>query len=113
MDFPGGSAFPMWESYPIFQTKPKKEDNIGLAEAITKSILLTGDYGNIFYNIVEFEYTLPEPCFIQLTGRIDLQRKLFCSMQLVSISTFSLYLFYTWFENMTFFNSTDRWSCIE
>ncbi|XP_009803147.1 actin-related protein 9 isoform X1 [Nicotiana sylvestris] len=57
MDFPGGSAFPMWESYPIFQTKPKKEDNIGLAEAITKSILLT--------------------------GRIDLQRKLFCSMQLI------------------------------
>ncbi|XP_059274854.1 actin-related protein 9 isoform X2 [Lycium ferocissimum] len=57
MDFPGGGAYPMWESYPIFQTKPKKEDIIGLAEAITKSILLT--------------------------GRIDLQRKLFCSMQLI------------------------------
>lgn len=57
MDFPGGGAYPMWESYPVFQTKPKKEDVIGLAEAITKSILLT--------------------------GRIDLQRKLFCSMQLI------------------------------
>ncbi|XP_055813660.1 actin-related protein 9 isoform X1 [Solanum dulcamara] len=56
-DFPSGGAYPMWESYPIFQTKPKKEDIIGLAEAITKSILLT--------------------------GRIDLQRKLFCSMQLI------------------------------
>ncbi|KAL2463667.1 Actin-related protein 9 [Forsythia ovata] len=56
--FPGSSGyFPMWENYPIFQTKPKKEDNIGLADAITKSILLT--------------------------GRIDLQRKLFCSMQLI------------------------------
>ncbi|TMW88728.1 hypothetical protein EJD97_018189 [Solanum chilense] len=57
MDFPGGGAYPMWESYPVFQTKPKKEDIIGLAEAITKSILLT--------------------------GRIELQRKLFCSMQLI------------------------------
>lgn len=57
IDFPGGGAYPMWESYPIFQTKPKKEENIGLAEAITKSILLA--------------------------GRIDLQRKLFCSMQLI------------------------------
>ncbi|KAJ0672921.1 putative ATPase, nucleotide binding domain-containing protein [Helianthus annuus] len=35
----------------------KKEDNIGLADAITKSILST--------------------------GRIDLHRKLFCSMQLI------------------------------
>ncbi|XP_028093286.1 actin-related protein 9-like [Camellia sinensis] len=50
------SGFPMWDSYSFFQTKPKKEDCIGLAEAITKSILST--------------------------GRIDLQRKLFCSIQL-------------------------------
>ncbi|XP_019180509.1 PREDICTED: actin-related protein 9 isoform X1 [Ipomoea nil] len=41
MDFPGTGAFPMWESYPIFQSKPKREDNIGLAEAIAKSILST------------------------------------------------------------------------
>ncbi|XP_028052841.1 uncharacterized protein LOC114257279 isoform X1 [Camellia sinensis] len=51
-------GFPMWDSYSFFQSKPKKEDCIGLAEAITKSILST--------------------------GRIDLQRKLFCSIQLVS-----------------------------
>ncbi|CAH9095363.1 unnamed protein product [Cuscuta epithymum] len=57
MDFPGTGAFPMWESYPVFHIKPKREDSIGLAEAITKSILLT--------------------------GRIELQRKLFCSMQLI------------------------------
>ncbi|XP_057489006.1 actin-related protein 9 isoform X4 [Actinidia eriantha] len=50
-------GFSMWESYPYFQTKPKKEDNIGLAEAVTKSILST--------------------------GRVDLQRKLFCSIQLI------------------------------
>lgn len=37
-------GFPMWDSYPSFQTKPKKEDNIGLAEAITKSILSTGRF---------------------------------------------------------------------
>lgn len=43
--YPGSTvAFPMWESYPIFQARPKKEDNIGLAEAITKSILSTGRY---------------------------------------------------------------------
>lgn len=57
MDFPGGGAYPMWESYPVFQTKPKKEDIIGLAEAITKSILLTGDNSNVFYNVVEFGYS--------------------------------------------------------
>ncbi|KAL0414352.1 UNVERIFIED_CONTAM: Actin-related protein 9 [Sesamum radiatum] len=56
--YPGTSGFfPMWENYPIFQAKPKKQDSIGLADAITKSILST--------------------------GRIDLQRKLFCSMQLI------------------------------
>lgn len=98
MDFPGGGAYPMWESYPIFQTKPKKEDIIGLAEAITKSILLTGDNCNLFYNLVEFEYTLSEPCFIQLTGRIDLQRKLFCSMQLVSYLDIQPIVIVMWFE---------------
>ncbi|GAB2266650.1 Actin-like protein arp9 [Dionaea muscipula] len=50
-------GLPVWESYPLFTAKPKKEDNLGLAEAITKSILST--------------------------GRLDLQRKLFCSIQLV------------------------------
>ncbi|XP_047315504.1 actin-related protein 9 [Impatiens glandulifera] len=50
-------GFSMWDSYPMFQSRPKKEDSIGLAEAISKSILST--------------------------GRIDLQRKLFCSIQLV------------------------------
>ncbi|XP_059650895.1 actin-related protein 9 [Cornus florida] len=56
--FPGiNGGLPMWDSYPVFETKQKKEDNIGLAEAITKSILST--------------------------GRIELQRKLFCSIQLI------------------------------
>ncbi|GMH08483.1 hypothetical protein Nepgr_010323 [Nepenthes gracilis] len=55
--FPGiNGGLPMWESYPVFTSKAKKEDNLGLAEAVTKSILST--------------------------GRIDLQRKLFSSIQL-------------------------------
>lgn len=50
-------GLPMWDSYPFFQTKPKKEEKVGLAEAITSSILST--------------------------GRVDLQRKLFGSIQLI------------------------------
>ncbi|PQM40974.1 actin-related protein 9 [Prunus yedoensis var. nudiflora] len=50
-------GYPMWDTYPVFAAKPKKEEKVGLAEAITSSILST--------------------------GRIDLQRKLFCSIQLV------------------------------
>ncbi|XP_057527724.1 actin-related protein 9 isoform X3 [Amaranthus tricolor] len=56
LGFSGG--LPMWESYPVFSNKLlQKEESLGLAEAITKSILSTA-------------------------GRIDLQRKLFCSIQL-------------------------------
>lgn len=56
--YPGiNVGLPMWESYPVLTTKPKKEEKIGLAEAVTSSILST--------------------------GRIDLQRKLFCSIQLI------------------------------
>lgn len=36
-------GLPMWESYPVFSTKPKKEEKVGLAEAITNSILSTGN----------------------------------------------------------------------
>ncbi|XP_024026314.1 actin-related protein 9 isoform X5 [Morus notabilis] len=50
-------GFPMWDNYPVFAAKPKKEEKVGLAEAITSSILST--------------------------GRIELQRKLFCSIQLI------------------------------
>ncbi|KAJ6725897.1 hypothetical protein OIU79_004119 [Salix purpurea] len=40
--FPGISVgYPMWESCPIFSSKPKKEEKVGLAEAITGSILST------------------------------------------------------------------------
>ncbi|XP_074560613.1 actin-related protein 9 [Curcuma longa] len=47
----------MWDSYPVIPSRPKKDDNLGLAEAITSSILST--------------------------GRLDLKRKLFCSIQLI------------------------------
>ncbi|PON98718.1 Actin-related protein [Trema orientale] len=50
-------GLPMWDSFPIFATKPKKEEKVGLAEAITSSILST--------------------------GRIELQKKLFSSIQLI------------------------------
>ncbi|XP_028780654.1 actin-related protein 9 [Neltuma alba] len=49
-------GLPIWDGYPVFSAKPKKEEKVGLAEAITNSILLA--------------------------GRIDLQRKLFCSILL-------------------------------
>ncbi|XP_015692069.1 actin-related protein 9 isoform X2 [Oryza brachyantha] len=53
----GNGGFSMWDSYPMFPTRLKKFENIGLVEAIVSSILST--------------------------GRIELQRKLFCSIQLV------------------------------
>ncbi|XP_020261397.1 actin-related protein 9 isoform X2 [Asparagus officinalis] len=46
----------IWDNYPVFP-RLKRDDNLGLADAITSSILST--------------------------GRIDLQRKLFCSIQLI------------------------------
>ncbi|OMO95527.1 Actin-related protein [Corchorus olitorius] len=56
--YPGMNVgLPMWDNYPIFSMKPKKEEKVGLAEAITSSILST--------------------------GRIDLQRKLFTGIQLI------------------------------
>ncbi|OQU81218.1 actin-related protein 9 isoform X2 [Sorghum bicolor] len=53
----GNGGFGMWDSYPVFSTRLKKFENIGLVEAIISSVLST--------------------------GRVDLQRKLFCSIQLV------------------------------
>ncbi|GJX60317.1 actin-related protein 9 [Tanacetum coccineum] len=57
--YPGiSNPLQMWDNYPYMQpNQQKKEEKIGLAEAISKSILSA--------------------------GRIDLQRKLFCSMQLI------------------------------
>ncbi|CAM8921247.1 unnamed protein product [Rhodiola kirilowii] len=52
-----GGGFPTWDNYPVFATKPTKEEKLGLADAIAISILSV--------------------------GRIDLKRKLFCSIQLI------------------------------
>jgi hypothetical protein len=38
----GNGGFGMWDSYPIFSTRLKKFDNIGLVDAIISSVLLTG-----------------------------------------------------------------------
>lgn len=32
----------MWDNYPVFPTRLKKDEKLGLAEAITSSILSTG-----------------------------------------------------------------------
>lgn len=44
MDFGGGGnmGLPMWDSFAVSPSKPKKEEKIGLAEAITSSILSAG-----------------------------------------------------------------------
>lgn len=44
MDFGGGGnmGLPMWDSFAFSPSKPKKEEKIGLAEAITSSILSAG-----------------------------------------------------------------------
>lgn len=57
MYYGGNGGLNTWENYSVFPTRLKKDDNLGLADAITSSILST--------------------------GRIDLQRKLFCSIQLI------------------------------
>ncbi|XP_010542931.1 PREDICTED: actin-related protein 9 [Tarenaya hassleriana] len=58
MDFPGGNmGLSVWDTFTVSPPNPKKEEKIGLAKAITSSILSA--------------------------GRIDLQRKLFSSIQLV------------------------------
>ncbi|KAB2625609.1 actin-related protein 9, partial [Pyrus ussuriensis x Pyrus communis] len=59
------TGYPMWDGYPAFSAKPKKEEKVGLAKVITSSILSTAPLGGL------------------LTGHIDLQRKLFCSILLV------------------------------
>ena len=38
------AGLPMWDNYPVFSNKPKKEEKVGLAKAITSSILSTGMY---------------------------------------------------------------------
>lgn len=45
-------GLPMWETYPLFQSKPKKEENLGLAEAITNCILSTGKF--FYYAFLHF-----------------------------------------------------------
>lgn len=41
--FPGVNVgLPTWDSYPVLPSKPNKEEKVGLAEAITSSILSTG-----------------------------------------------------------------------
>lgn len=79
-------GLPMWESYPIFSAKPKKEEKVGLAEAITNCILSTGNFLSFFFSFFMHKF---EACLTvqhHVTGRIDIQRKLFCSIQLVSFT---------------------------
>lgn len=46
--YPGMNVgLPMWDTYPVFTARPKKEEKVGIAEAITSSILSTGRFGYI------------------------------------------------------------------
>ncbi|PWZ40016.1 Actin-related protein 9 [Zea mays] len=44
----GNGGFGMWDSYPMFPTRLKKFDNIGLVEAIISSVLSTGKGAKLF-----------------------------------------------------------------
>jgi len=48
-------GLPMWESYPIFSAKPRKEEKVGLAEAITNCILSTGNLLSFFFFFILYE----------------------------------------------------------
>ncbi|CAI0559176.1 unnamed protein product [Linum tenue] len=50
----------MWDNYPIFSSKPKKEEKVGLAEAITSSILSSGK------TQIRAVHLLPCLCFLCL-----------------------------------------------
>ena len=39
----GNGGYGMWDNYPMFPTRLKKFDNIGLVEAIVSSVLSTGN----------------------------------------------------------------------
>jgi actin-related protein 8 len=45
----GNGGFGMWDNYPMFPTRLKKFDNIGLVEAIVSSILSTGSVFTLPY----------------------------------------------------------------
>ena len=50
----GNGGYGMWDNYPMFPTRLKKFDNIGLVEAIVSSVLSTG---NLSFFLI---YRLPE-----------------------------------------------------
>lgn len=50
--FPGVNVgLPMWDSYPLLTNKPKKEEKVGLAEAVMSSILSTGKIWFVFHYV--------------------------------------------------------------
>jgi actin-related protein 8 len=51
----GNGGYGMWDNYPMFPTRLKKFDNIGLVEAIVSSVL---SKRNIFHSFLI--YPLPE-----------------------------------------------------
>lgn len=53
----------MWDNFPVFPTKPKREEKVGLAEAITSSILSTGRSPYIYSSLIW--YSLIQYCSYQ------------------------------------------------
>ncbi|KAI3915451.1 hypothetical protein MKW92_031925 [Papaver armeniacum] len=84
---PNGGAS-MWDNYQVLP-RLKKEDNVGLAEAISKSILSTGNLlppkmkNYLMFMIFCMWKVEADSITTIIAGRIDLQRKLFCSILLV------------------------------
>ncbi|CAN1279607.1 Actin-related protein 9 [Linum perenne] len=59
--YPGMNVgLPMWDNYPIFASKPKKEEKVGLAEAITGSILSSGKTHIMI--LLSFAFCLIDTC---------------------------------------------------
>lgn len=52
MYYGGNGGLNMWENYPVFPTRLKKDDNLGLADAVTSSILSTGNLLTVIINVM-------------------------------------------------------------
>ena len=61
------AGLPMWDNYPVFSNKPKKEEKVGLAEAITSSILSTGMYKFVLQHYFVSRFLIANQCSVDRT----------------------------------------------
>ena len=87
-DFSESSLFGTYNSNQIvyndnnffYRFRIKEQENLGLADAITRSILSAGMTVFVIFKVTQKELLM---CY-GFAGRLELQRKLFSSIQLVS-----------------------------